>query len=97
MRCISQSFWVSEQKSRRVLFEGCVDIICRNIGQDSGNKRAPGINVSGLLVNGLLSPEVQYACFHWTQHSRRAKIEDSDLERIRIVLGKHHLHWIEAL
>ncbi|KAJ5774501.1 hypothetical protein N7457_009397 [Penicillium paradoxum] len=96
-RCLDPNFWVCEKEAHRAVFECCVNVMCKNLKQDIGKKEAPGTTVSEVSVDEFLLPEVQYACRYWIKHLRRAVFERGDLERLRIVLDKHFLHWIEAL
>ncbi|KAJ6087603.1 hypothetical protein N7467_006517 [Penicillium canescens] len=96
-RCLKRNFWVCEKEAHRLVFQCCVDVVCKSLTPNMSKKQAPGTTVSEASADEFLSPEVQYACLYWILHLRKALIKDCDLERVRIILEKHFLHWIEVL
>lgn len=48
-------------------------------------------------IKNHLPKELQYACRHWVQHLRQARLSITDQDMIHLFLEAHFLHWLEAM
>ncbi|KAH8750139.1 hypothetical protein F5883DRAFT_225734 [Diaporthe sp. PMI_573] len=93
-------FWVDEEQTHRRLAVRCLAILKQNLHADICDLQSPGTlrtTVDPLKVNNCLPPEVQYACRHWTYHTREAQAGSDLADDVYNFLCQHFLHWIEAL
>ncbi|KAH8776242.1 hypothetical protein F5883DRAFT_544196 [Diaporthe sp. PMI_573] len=93
-------FWVDEEETHRQLAERCLTILKEHLRTDICDLQSPATlrtNVDPLKVNLCLPPEVQYACFYWTDHTHKARSAFDLTNDVYTFLSQHFLHWLEVL
>lgn len=98
-RCSDPRFLVDEAEAHRNLFSNCLKLMS-TLRKDICNLQHTGILIGSVekgRVEKSLSPEIQYACRHWTQHLQRANTVLHNGDKVHNFFAKHFLHWLEAL
>ncbi|KAK1837423.1 Vegetative incompatibility protein HET-E-1-like protein 7, partial [Colletotrichum chrysophilum] len=93
-------FWVDERRTHRQLAAKCLALLKECLHEDMCDLRAPATlraTVDVQKINKDLSPEVQYACLHWTYHTDQAGDSESLARDVDDFLRSHFLHWLETL
>ncbi|KAE9566112.1 Vegetative incompatibility protein [Colletotrichum fructicola] len=93
-------FWVDERQTHRQLAAKCLALLKQSLHEDMCDLRAPATlraTVDVQKINNDLSPEVQYACLHWTYHTDQAGASDSLARDVDDFFRSHFLHWLETL
>lgn len=96
-----REFWIDEVQAHAKLASFCLrllgdatlkeDMCCV---QALGTRRAA---VSKAQITEHLSKEAAYACCYWVQHVVSSQEHVKDDGQVHQFLGKHLLHWMEAL
>ncbi|KAH9237198.1 hypothetical protein K456DRAFT_1504559 [Colletotrichum gloeosporioides 23] len=93
-------FWVDERRTHRQLAAKCLALLKQSLHEDMCDLRAPATlraTVDVQKINKDLSPEVQYACLHWTYHTDQAGASESLARDVDDFLRSHFLHWLETI
>ncbi|KAF4486673.1 Vegetative incompatibility protein HET-E-1 [Colletotrichum fructicola Nara gc5] len=93
-------FWVDERQTHHRLAAKCLALLNQSLHEDMCDLRAPATlraTVDVQKINNDLSPEVQYACLHWTYHTDQAGASESLASDVYDFLRSHFLHWLETL
>ncbi len=99
-RCSDLRFSVDEQKTHKVLADGCINLMSAELKRDICRLQNPGARAkdfSDQQIESSLPAELQYACRYWVQHLQRSGIQLNDNDKVHDFLRKHLLHWFGAL
>ncbi|KAM0703990.1 hypothetical protein Q7P35_008996 [Cladosporium inversicolor] len=96
-----REFWIDEAQAHAKLASHCLRLLGGGaLKEDICCVQAPGTRraaVSKAQITAHLSKEVAYACCYWVQHVVASQEYMKDDGEVHQFLGKHLLHWMEAL
>lgn len=95
----TKPFWVDEKHHNKQLALNCIRLLS-DLKPNICHLGSPGVKrstVNQATVNSSLSPAMQYSCRYWVRHVQRSGASITDQDIFHAFLGKHLLHWLEAL
>lgn len=90
-------FLIDTVSTHQTLLRCCLRIMDEKLHKDICHVLSPGTRRKQFTrVGDFISPELRYACLHWTGHVFSPKsLQDDD--SVHEFLKSHFLHWLEAL
>ncbi|KAF3166228.1 hypothetical protein TWF225_000822 [Orbilia oligospora] len=92
--------WVDARESHERILDRCLDVMSNGLKFNICELKSvatPRSEIDDRTIQRCISPELRYACCHWTEHLQKAKHRLTDNDKVSKFLQQHCLHWIEAL
>jgi hypothetical protein len=93
-------FHVDEPKKHKDIFKSCLKTMRSYLRKNICRLTDPGVlraDINSLDTRQYLPPELRYSCHYWVYHLKHSRGLSSEIEEVRLFLGKHFLHWMEAM
>ena len=96
----SSQFYIDQGQIHKNIMLHCLGTMRVQLKKDIcslGNFGTKRIDISEVLINHHLQPELQYSCRYWVRHFEQcADVSDMAQEAL-VFLQTHFLHWVEAM